>query len=125
MSATPARRIARQPPHSTREPSRQGALERGRRRRHFARRRRDLLEDAVAAFVLTILTITITAGLGVIALFEVPAALLLSVSYVLDRRARRGHRGSVEALASRPDRPSRPLPRPPSRRGGSNSPGTR
>jgi cytochrome c-type biogenesis protein CcmH/NrfF len=61
----------------------------------------------------------------VVALVEIPVALLLSVSYVLDRRARRRHRGSVEALSSRPDRPSRPQPRPPSRRGGSNSPGTR
>lgn len=47
----------------------------------------------MAALVLTILAISITAGLGVIALLEFPLALLLGISYVLDRRARRrrGH----------------------------------
>lgn len=89
MSATPARRIARPLSPPAEERVRRRALEHRRRQRHFARRRRDLLEDTVAALALTILAISITAGLGVIALFEVPLALLLCISYVLDRRAHR------------------------------------
>lgn len=89
MSARPAHRIAPPPWPSAPVQSRQQALERRRRERHFARRRRDFLEDLVAALALTIFAISVTAGLAVIALFAVPLTLLLIVSYVLDRRARR------------------------------------
>jgi hypothetical protein len=89
MSASPARRAPDQPP--TPEPQRpsRAALQRRRQQRLLARRRRDLLEDVVAAIVLTVVAITLTAGLGVIALIEVPVVLALVISYVLDRRRRR------------------------------------
>ncbi len=89
MSASPARRVPYRPPIPKQEEPSQAALERRRRQRLLARRRRDLLEDAVAAIVLTIVAITLTAGLGVIALIEVPVVLALVVSYVRDRRRRR------------------------------------
>jgi Flp pilus assembly protein TadB len=89
MSASPARRIPYQPPTPKPRQQSQSALERRRQRRLLARRRRDLLEDAVAAIVLTIVAVTLTAGLGVIALIEVPVVLALVISYVRDRRRRR------------------------------------
>ena len=89
MSASPARRVHYRPPIPKPEEPSRAALERRRRQRLLARRRRDLLEDCVAAIVLTIVAITLTAGLGVIALMEVPVVLALVVSYVRDRRRRR------------------------------------
>lgn len=89
MSASPARRAAYEPPTPKQEHPSQGTLERRRQRRLLARRRRDLLEDSVAALVLTIVAITLTAGLGVIALIELPVVLALVISYVRDRRRRR------------------------------------
>jgi hypothetical protein len=89
VPATPARR----PPHAPqfsprRQPSRTG-LDHRRRSQHFARRRRDLLEDTAAALLLTLLTVTLTTGLGVVVLIELPVALALIVSYLLDRRRHR------------------------------------
>lgn len=90
MSASPARRHAFRPPIPKQEQPSRAALERRRRQRLLARRRRDLLEDSAAAIVLTIVAVTLTAGLGVIALIEVPVVLALVFSYVRDRRRRRG-----------------------------------
>jgi Flp pilus assembly protein TadB len=89
MSASPARRLPDPPPAPEPEQSSRPALQRRRQQRLLARRRRDLLEDVVAAIVLTIVAITLTAGLGVIALIEVPVVLALVISYVRDRRRRR------------------------------------
>jgi Flp pilus assembly protein TadB len=99
MSASPARRLPYQPPAPEPEQRSPTAQQRRRQQRLLARRRRDLLEDVVAAIVLTIVAITLTAGLGVIALIEVPVVLALVISYVRDRRrrraalSRRGRRG--------------------------------
>ena len=92
MSASPARRVSYQPPIPKQEQPSRVALERRRRRRLIVRRRRDLLEDGVAAIVLTIVAITLTAGLGVIALIEVPVVLALVLSYLRDRTRRRSGR---------------------------------
>jgi hypothetical protein len=68
--------------------------ERRRRQRHFARRRRDLLEDAGIALLLTLTLLVLTAGLGVVALLELPMAGILAASVVIPRirRHRRRHR---------------------------------
>lgn len=67
--------------------------ERRRRQRHFARRRRDLLEDVGLALVLTLVLISFTAGLGVIALLEGPLAAGLIASVLVPRvRQRRAER---------------------------------
>ena len=55
------------------------------RRRHFARRRRDLLLDCVAGVVLALLVMSITAGLGIVLLLLIPAVAGL-VASVLVRR---------------------------------------
>jgi Flp pilus assembly protein TadB len=89
MSASPARRVHHRPPIPKQEEPSRAALDRRRQQRLLARRRRDLLEDGVAAIVLTIVAITLTAGLGVIALIEVPVVLALVISYMRDRRRRR------------------------------------
>ena len=64
-------------------------LERRRRVLHLRRRRRDLLEDSVAALVLMIFAIIITPGLGMLAILEVPVALVLVGTVVAERRIRR------------------------------------
>ena len=89
MSASPARRAPYQPAIPKQEQPSLGPLAHRRQQRLVARRRRDLLEDSVAGIVLTIVAITLTAGLGVIALIEVPVVLALVISYVRDRRKRR------------------------------------
>lgn len=67
--------------------------ERRRRQRHFARRRRDLLEDVGIALLLSVSLLVMTAGLGVIALLELPMAGILAASVVIPRiRRRRRHR---------------------------------
>jgi hypothetical protein len=66
--------------------------ERRRRERHYRLRRRDLLVDAGLAFALTIALISITAGLGVLALLELPIAAGLIASLVAERAARRRRR---------------------------------
>ena len=83
------------------QPSRT-ALDRRRRSQHFASRRRDLLEDTAAALLVTLLTVTFTAGLGVIALIELLLALAVIVTYLLDHRRHRWRGRS---------RPQRPTPR--------------
>jgi hypothetical protein len=48
-----------------------------------------LLEDVTVAFLLTITALVLTAGLGVIALIEIPVAGAVTGSFVLERRARK------------------------------------
>jgi Flp pilus assembly protein TadB len=79
QGAAPARRPARA----------RANAERRRRQRHFARRRRDLLEDTALALLLTVVLLTVTAGLGVIALLEIPMAIVLIASIVIPRVRRR------------------------------------
>ncbi|HEY8626158.1 MAG TPA: hypothetical protein VIL82_09130 [Solirubrobacteraceae bacterium] len=67
-------------------------LERRRRERHFRRRRRDLLEDTGLALLLTIALVTVTAGLGVLALIEVPVTTAL-IAWLLAERAIKKRRG--------------------------------
>lgn len=88
MSASPARR-APAAPYAVDRSAVARRAERRRRERHFRRRRRDLLEDATAALVVAILLLTVTSGLGVLALLEIPLAAILIGSSVLERRARR------------------------------------
>jgi hypothetical protein len=61
------------------------ALERRRRERHFRARRRDVLVDTGVALVLSLALLTLTAGLGVVALIVVPLAAALVASNVLMR----------------------------------------
>jgi hypothetical protein len=84
------RRLA--PAQASRRPS----PERRRRERHFRRRRRDLIEDVAIAFSLTIVLLSVTAGLGVLALLELPIAGLVAASIIVERRRAkptRRHRG--------------------------------
>jgi hypothetical protein len=64
-------------------------LEQRRRRRHLQRLRRDALVDVIAALVLTIFVLIATAGLGVVALLEIPVAGLVIASFVIERRRRK------------------------------------
>jgi hypothetical protein len=65
-------------------------LERRRRRRHLQRLRRDLVADLAAALGLTVAVLVGTAGLGVVALLEIPVAGLVLASFVVERRRRPG-----------------------------------
>jgi hypothetical protein len=58
-----------------------------------------LLEDIGAAVALTIVTITVTAGLGVVAMIEAPVALAAIASYRLERRIRRNRRRECTRIA--------------------------
>lgn len=69
------------PPQASRRPG----PERRRRERHFRRRRRDLVEDAAIACALSIVLISVTAGLGVLALVELPVAALVAASLIAER----------------------------------------
>jgi hypothetical protein len=64
-------------------------LDRRRRRQHYRRRRRDLLQDVLTAIVLMILALSLTPGLGMIAIFEAAVGLTLVVSVVVKRRLRK------------------------------------
>jgi hypothetical protein len=63
--------------------------QRRRRRQHIQRLRRDLLEDFGLGFVLALLALTMTAGLGVIAILELPLLAVVAGSFVVERRRRR------------------------------------
>lgn len=63
--------------------------ERRRRERHFRRRRRDLLEDTGLALLLTVTLLSVTAGLGVLALIELPIAAALIGSGFTRRAVRK------------------------------------
>jgi hypothetical protein len=95
MSAQPARRSSsRHTPAPARRARRATAeaADRRRRERHRQRLRRDLLEDFGLALMLTVAALIVTAGLGVIALLEVPVIGAVIASFGLERRlrARRG-----------------------------------
>jgi len=78
--------------------------ERRRRQRHFRLRRRDLVLDTAMALGLTLILISMTAGLGVLALLELPIAGVLIGSLIVERVWRmRQVRGS----ARRPHRVAR------------------
>jgi hypothetical protein len=74
------------------EAARARRIERRRRERHLRRLRRDLLEDVGIAIVLMSFTLIVTAGLGVVALLEIPVAAAVIASYVVERGIRRGRR---------------------------------
>jgi hypothetical protein len=87
-------------------PARRRRAEQRRRERHFRRRRRDLLEDTTVALLAAIVLLTVTAGLGVLALLEVPLAAILIGSMIVERRLRR--RGApLRARPRHADRRSR------------------
>jgi hypothetical protein len=95
VSATRARRTERteprpHPPGVPKLPAasrrhRTAVSERRRRERHFRRRRRDLLEDTGMALLLAIILVSVTAGLGVLALLELPVVALLIGTSVAGR----------------------------------------
>ena len=102
MSASRPNRVDRSDhPHASadRPPvavvGRRSSAERRRRERHLRRRRRDLLADTAFALVLTIMLISVTAGLGVLALLEVPIAGLVAISLVAERGLHRRAAASV------------------------------
>jgi hypothetical protein len=78
---TPARRASR--------PGWTAAAERRRRARHYRLLRRDLVEDLGAGLLLSVLLFLFTAGLGVLALIEIPLVGALIAAGVIDRRRRR------------------------------------
>src|SRR5262249_14630748 len=59
--------------------------ERRRRQRHFRLRRRDLVLDTAMALGLTVVLISVTAGLGVLALLELPVSGVLVGSLIVER----------------------------------------
>ena len=86
---------------------------RRRRQRHLRLLRRDLLGDVVAAVVLTILMLSVTAGLGALALAEIPVAGAVIGSFILERRTRRRrqlvmHRARVTRRWRRPGVAAKP-----------------
>jgi hypothetical protein len=96
MPAHPARRPSPgHPPPAPRRARRVAAdqAERRRRERHRRRLRRDLLEDFALALLLTVTALIVTAGLGVIALLEVPVLGAVIASFGLERRMRARRRG--------------------------------
>jgi predicted anti-sigma-YlaC factor YlaD len=94
QGAEPARRpaSARTPGSARTQTRARASAERRRRQRHFARRRRDLLEDTALALLVTVVLLTVTAGLGVIALLEIPMAVTL-LATILIPRVRRHRQG--------------------------------
>lgn len=86
-----ARSAARRVPRSqvSARGHRSARVERLRRERHFRRRRRDLLEDAGLALLVTIALVSVTAGLGVLALIEVGLATALTASVFTERAIKR------------------------------------
>jgi hypothetical protein len=87
-------------------PGTSAAARRRRRARHYRLRRRDLVEDLGAGLLLAVLLFLATAGLGVLALLEIPLVGILVAAGVLDRRRRsRRFRGRPRPPRARPDRP--------------------
>jgi hypothetical protein len=84
------------PPRAARPPR----ADRLRRMQLIRRRRRDLLEDTALAAVLALFLLIVTAGLGVVAILEIPALILIGGSLVAERIIRR--RRAQEAAARRP-----------------------
>jgi Sec-independent protein secretion pathway component TatC len=69
---------------------------------HYRRRRRDLLEDFGAALVLMIFAIILTPGLGMLALLEIPVALVVIGSVIAERRMRKRRREGAGARQRSP-----------------------
>lgn len=116
MSAQPGRRTAASelPSAATGRPRSRSAsqrvdravrIERRRRVQHLRRRRRDLLEDVAMAVVLTIVVMILTAGLGVVAIIEVPVAVAVLGSVLMEREIRK--RRIAHRSARRPSRSPR------------------
>jgi hypothetical protein len=80
-----------------------GVTERRRRERHLRLLRRDLLIDSVAALVVMAVLLIETAGLGVIALLEIPVGAAVIGSFLAERWWRRRSR-----LDRRPQPRARP-----------------
>ncbi len=66
----------------TAEPASPPAIRAARRQR----RRRDLLEDLGIAIIVTIVAVILTAGLGVLALIEIPVGAAVIGSFLIERR---------------------------------------
>jgi hypothetical protein len=75
--------------------SRVARLERRRREQHLRRRRRDLLEDVGIAIVLMVVALIWSAGLGMIALIEIPVGGAVIGSLVVERRLLKRRRGRL------------------------------
>jgi hypothetical protein len=71
-------------------------VQRRRRELHRRRLRRDLLEDFGLAMLLTVTALILAAGLGVIALLEVPLLGVVIASFGLERRIRARRRRDAE-----------------------------
>ncbi len=117
MSAAPSRRLEhrespRRPRQTTPRPQPDvSARERRRRERHFRRRRRDLLEDSGIALALVVGLVSVTAGLGVLALIEVPLAVGLIVSMLAERAVRRRRAPDRRSVAEKKPRAPTPVSR--------------
>jgi Flp pilus assembly protein TadB len=83
--AVPARPPRRRPAVASRDAVR----ERRRRELHFRRRRRDLLQDGVLGLLLAIVLLSVTAGLGVLALIEIIVAVTALGAMLIPRGYRR------------------------------------
>jgi hypothetical protein len=95
MGGQPARRSAPRyaPPQPGHRPSsspaaRAARTERRRRQRHIRQLRRDMLVDVSLAILLTVAAISVTAGLGVIAIIELPVACAVIGSFLVERVVR-------------------------------------
>jgi hypothetical protein len=75
--------------------------ERRRRERQRRRLRRDLLEDFGLGLLLTLTALIMTAGLGVLALLEVPVIGAVIVSFGLEQRQRRARSATAGPSGSR------------------------
>jgi hypothetical protein len=80
---------------------------RRRRERHRRRLRRDLLEDFGLALLVSVTALIMTAGLGVIALLEVPLLGAVIASFWLERRVRRRFSSAEPSESRRRDGSSR------------------
>ncbi len=72
--------------------ARAARTERQRRAQQLRLRRRDLLVDVGIGFLLMIVALILTSGLGVIALIAIPVTVGLIASVVVERRRRNGPR---------------------------------
>ncbi|MBV9465305.1 MAG: hypothetical protein JO206_08985 [Solirubrobacterales bacterium] len=93
MSASAGRR--------SRSQARAGGITRRRRQQHLRRLRRDFLTDAAVAVVLAIIALTMSAGLGVVAMLEVPVAGLVLATVITERRVRRKRKPAPRRRAQR------------------------
>jgi hypothetical protein len=82
-------RPARTPAPPAMARSRARTSSRRRRELHFRRRRRDLLEDTGLALLMASVLVSVTAGLGVLLLLEIPVGLVLIGSSIAERRSGR------------------------------------